>query len=165
MDFKCLEQEVYEVLKEFFIVDDNDYDYQDNDGRNLCVVPPGIVFKILDTLVAPIVTALVSEFLVRKLIMQKDNRSKVIKERAKYLNKEAQKEIEHRSEKLLRKDQTSGFITQNISANLVINVSVNSLEDSEKLLGYLEKYSEMAKVVKPYGDGNERTEEVLEENM
>lgn len=140
MDFKCLEQEVYELLKEFFIVDDNDYDYQDNDGRNLCAIPPGIVLKILDTLVVPIVTALVSEFLVRKLIMQKDNRSKVIKERVEHLNKEAQKEIELCSKKLLKKDQTSGFITQNISANLVINVSVNSLEDSEKLLGNLEKY-------------------------
>ena len=71
---------------------------------------------------------------------EKDNRYKKIQEKAHLLNAEAQKVIEHRSEEILQGNQTPGSITQNIFANLAVNITVNSPEDGEKLLSYLEQY-------------------------
>lgn len=140
MDLKHLEEEVYNALRHDFIIDEDDDEYNEDDGRNFCAVPPGILLEILNTLVVPVVTALISEFLIRKLMPEKDNRYKKIQEKAHLLNAEAQKVIEHRSEEILQGNQTPGSITQNIFANLAVNITVNSPEDGEKLLSYLEQY-------------------------
>lgn len=61
MDFKNLEEEVYDLLRHDFIADEDDNEYDEDDGRNLCTVPPGVLLEILNTLVVPVVTALISE--------------------------------------------------------------------------------------------------------
>lgn len=57
-----------------FIVEEDD-EYSDNDGRNFCTVPFGILLEILNSPVVPVVTALISECLIRKLMPEKDNHS------------------------------------------------------------------------------------------
>lgn len=140
MDLKNLEEEVYDALRHDFIVDEEEDEYNEDDGKNFCTIPPGILLEILNTLVVPVVTALISEYLIRKLMPEKDNHYKEIREKAHLLNKEAQREIEQRSKEILSENQAPGSITQNIFANLAVNVTVNSPEDGEKLLSYLEQY-------------------------
>lgn len=140
MDFKNLEEEVYDILRHDFIADEDDDEFDEDDGRNLCAVPPGILLEILNTLVVPVVTALISECLIRKLMPEKDSHCEEIRERARLLNNEAQREIGHRSEEILCDGQTPDSVTRNISANVSVNITVNSPEDGEKLLAYLEQY-------------------------
>lgn len=140
MNLKHLEEEVYDILRHDFIIDEEDDEYNGDDSRNFCAVPPGILLEILNTLVVPVVTALISEFLIQKLMPEKDKQYNGIRERAQLLKSEAQKEVEHRSEEILSGNQTPSSITQNIYANLAVNIAVNSPEDGEKLLTYLEQY-------------------------
>lgn len=138
MDFKKLEEEVYNALRNDFVADEDEYN--EDDGRNFCMVPPGILLEILDSLVVPVVTALISEYLIRKLMPEKEKNYKGLREKANILNNEAQREIEHRSEEILCGNQTPDSITRNVSANLTVNITVNSPEDAEKVLSYLEPY-------------------------
>ena len=58
-----------------FTVEEDD-EYSDNDDRNFGTVPFGILLEILNSPVVPVVTALISECLIRKLMPEKDNHSR-----------------------------------------------------------------------------------------
>lgn len=140
MNLKYLEEEVYAALRRDFIADEDEGEYNVVDDKNFCTIPIGILLEILNTLVAPVVTALVSECLIRKLIPEKDNRYNKIRENANRLYNESQKKIEQRSEEILCENQTPESITKSISANLTVNITINSPEDGEKLLSNLKQY-------------------------
>lgn len=140
MNLKYLEEEVYAALRRDFIADEDEGEYSVVDDKNFCTIPIGILLEILNTLVVPVVTALVSECLIRKLIPEKDNRYNKIRENANRLYNESQKKIEQRSEEILCENQTPESITKSISANLTVNITINSPEDGEKLLSNLKQY-------------------------
>lgn len=137
-EIKELEQEVYNILKQDFIEADDSAD----DSKNFCAIPPGILIEILGTLVVPVVTTLVSEFLIRKFISEKDERSEKIRKNAQELKERAEKEIDSRAEEIFEEDQDSGSVVQKISANTMLNfnITINSSEDGEKFLSALQKY-------------------------
>lgn len=136
---KKLEQEVYNALKQDFFIETDNY----NDSlKNFCTIPPGILMEILETLVIPVVTALASEFLIQKFMPEKDNHSERIWQNAKILKERAEKEIDSRGEEILEEYQTSGNVVQKVSTKVMLNlnITVNSPEDGEMLLSYLQKY-------------------------
>lgn len=134
---KQLEPRVYDTLKQIFSSGTDDYT---DSKKYFCVVPPGILIEILQTLIVPVVTAIIAEFLIRKFMPEKGNRSQEIRQKAEILKAEAEAEINSRSEEILTEDQEASSVVQNISTKLTINITVGSQEDGEKLLSYLERY-------------------------
>lgn len=137
MDIKRLEQDVFEILKRDYMK--SEYDNESN-GRNYCLIPPGIILEILSTLVIPIVTALITEFLTQKLLSDHNSHSTEI-ERAQCLHNYAEREIESRSAEMeIPPGQESGSISQHVSANLMLHIDIQSPDDVKNLISYLEQY-------------------------
>lgn len=105
---KQLEPKVYDTLKQIFSSGTDDY----TDSRKyFCVVPPGILIEILQTLIVPVVTAIIAEFLIRKFMPEKDNHSQEIRQKAEILKAEAEAEINSRSEEILTEDQEASGLS------------------------------------------------------
>lgn len=140
--FEQLQRAVYEALKEDFPVDTDD---RSGIGKNFCAIPPGILIEILETLIVPVVTALVAELLIRKFMPEKDSCSEKISQSAQMLKSEAENQIDSRAEEILMENQTAGSVVQNVSAKVMLNIVIQTPDDGEKLLSILKQYFDESK--------------------
>lgn len=134
-----IEKKVNEIIIHDFM--EQEYaDKKEDHGKSYSMIPPGLINEVLSSLVIPVVTALITEYLTKKIFSDHREDSAEICERAQHLNTEATEVIEDRSEEILPDDEEPDSIYQNVSAKLKIEIDIRSAEDVEKLVSYLEQY-------------------------
>lgn len=141
MEIKDFEKEVFEILKHDFMTQEV-ADTNESNGKNYCPIPPEIILEILSTLVIPVVTALITEYLTQKLLSDNRNSSDDICRSMQRLNTESVEQMKRLLELIIPDDQDSDSILKNVSENTTIhiNIDIHSREDVEKLRSYLEQY-------------------------
>ena len=136
MSIDELKKDTYEALRQYF---DHEEEIAKREEKLFCSVPPEILFSIMEKLVFPVVTAIMADFVMRRIKSGKHKVTEGDKAKVEKLSADANKEIDKNMKKLGMNEQESQRLIQYVSPKLKVYFRADSEEEMVKVLKLLEE--------------------------
>ncbi len=135
MDRDKLEKETYDALRKCLESSRNETEEK---GVLSCAIPLEMINAVLEMLVAPVITTILADYLIRKYTA-KDTKE-TIRMKLENIKAEADKIIVKKMKKIGKGKDETKEIVQKTSAELTLRLEFESYEEMDKFINELEKW-------------------------
>lgn len=134
VNIEKLENDTYGALKQYF---ESKQSNTDNESKRFSTIPPGMISMVLETLVAPVITTLIADYIIRKYASYKQTKEE--RQKAEQLKETANRKIEKNLKKVGKSNDAYAIIRY-VSENVTIELKCTPNEIS-RVLSELESYN------------------------